>query len=247
MVARGLAKAIIANAPDEFDKACARWRELYQAALDDQAEQNRIVLDGSVRPGDRKAAEARRRETEDSYACCAMRHRTHPSDFYTYRFRQRGFLPGYSFPRLPLAAHIPGVRACRRQPGNGEYLQRPRFLAISEFGPGAIIYHEGARYEIKRIQVPMSSGGIGTVDTGRIPLRILRLPPCDVPVWTCARTAKHPEHTAIRADAHADRSAVAANASPATKKNGAGRLRVANLPYRFSQHGPDGPHRCIDR
>ena len=47
----------------------------------------------------------------------------------------------------------------------GDYLQRPRFLAISEFGPGAIIYHEGARYEVKRIQVPMSTGGIGTVDT----------------------------------------------------------------------------------
>ena len=46
----------------------------------------------------------------------------------------------------------------------GNYLQRPRFLAIAEFGPGALIYHEGARYEVRRIQVPMAAGGVGTVD-----------------------------------------------------------------------------------
>ena len=33
------------------------------------------------------------------------------SDFYTYRYlASEGFLPGYSFPRLPLAAYIPGSR-----------------------------------------------------------------------------------------------------------------------------------------
>ena len=55
------------------------------------------------------------------------------SDFYTYRYlASEGFLPGYSFPRLPLAAYIPG--AMRR---SGDYVQRPRFVAINEFGPGA--------------------------------------------------------------------------------------------------------------
>ena len=34
------------------------------------------------------------------------------SDFYSYRyFASEGFLPGYSFPRLPLAAYIPGGAA----------------------------------------------------------------------------------------------------------------------------------------
>src|SRR5699024_10679070 len=47
---------------------------------------------------------------------------------------------------------------------SGDYLQRPRFLAISEFGPGALIYHEGARYEVSRVQVPMARDGLGTVD-----------------------------------------------------------------------------------
>ncbi|MGH3366899.1 MAG: DUF1998 domain-containing protein, partial [Nocardioidaceae bacterium] len=72
------------------------------------------------------------------------------SDFSSYRyFASEGFLPGYSFPRLPLAAYIPGMR------GKGNtWLQRPRFLAIAEFGPGAIIYHEGARYQVSRINLP---------------------------------------------------------------------------------------------
>ena len=75
------------------------------------------------------------------------------SDFYSYRyFAAEGFLPGYNFPRLPLSAWLPGQRAGR---GRDEYLQRPRFLAISEFGPRGIVYHEGARFEIHKAMLPV--------------------------------------------------------------------------------------------
>ncbi|XGU18572.1 DUF1998 domain-containing protein [Rhodococcus sp. 3Y1] len=40
-------------------------------------------------------------------------------------------------------------------------MQRPRFLAISEFGPGAFIYHEGARYEVNRVSLPAREDGSG--------------------------------------------------------------------------------------
>src|SRR5260370_23365687 len=83
------------------------------------------------------------------------------SDFYSYRyFASEGFLPGYSFPRLPLAAYVPGER--RR----GTYIQRPRFIAVSEFGPGALIYHEGQRYQVKRVQVPSGAepGEVATAE-----------------------------------------------------------------------------------
>ena len=81
-------------------------------------------------------------------------------DFYPYRyFASEGFLPGYSFPRLPLAAFIPAER--RTRSGQGDYVQRPRFLAISEFGPGAFIYHEGARYEVNRVSLPARDDGTG--------------------------------------------------------------------------------------
>ena len=79
------------------------------------------------------------------------------SDFNPYRYlASEGFLPGYSFPRLPLAAYVPGPAAASR---DGDYLQRPRFLAIREFGPGALIYHEGARYQVTRIQLPPDAAG----------------------------------------------------------------------------------------
>src|SRR5262249_20649527 len=49
---------------------------------------------------------------------------------------------------------IPGSR------GRGNtWLQRPRFLAVREFGPGALIYHEGARYQVSRINLPRHVDG----------------------------------------------------------------------------------------
>jgi hypothetical protein len=75
-------------------------------------------------------------------------------DYYSYRYlASEGFLPGYSFPRLPLSAYIPGLRGA-----GSTWLQRPRFLAISEFGPRSVIYHEGARYQVSRISLPRGPG-----------------------------------------------------------------------------------------
>ena len=156
---------IVTNAAKVFELACDRWRSLYRSALADQSEQNRIVLDTSVGIREKKLANGRRREAESQLEL--LRNDTSDgqhSDFYTYRyFASEGFLPGYSFPRLPLAAYIPGVKAGGKGDG-GSYLQRPRFLAIGEFGPGALIYHEGARYEVRRVQVPMAAEGLGSVD-----------------------------------------------------------------------------------
>ena len=74
------------------------------------------------------------------------------SDFYSYRyFASEGFLPGYSFPRLPLSAYHP--RPARAKPRT--ILSRPRFLAISEFGPRSIVYHEGSRYIVNKVILPV--------------------------------------------------------------------------------------------
>src|SRR5207245_6360008 len=109
-----------------------RWRSIYRAARRQQRVQNAIVMDASAAPESREAAQRLRGEaetqlkllTEDEAAALQ-------SDFYSYRyFASEGFLPGYNFPRLPLAAFIPG----RRQKSD-EFVSRPRFLAISEFGP----------------------------------------------------------------------------------------------------------------
>ena len=155
---------VVMAAPERFDRAFDRWRELFTAALVDQDEQNRRVLDHSLSERDRQIAGRRRREAETQLKLLineSVDSKSVLSDFNPYRYlASEGFLPGYSFPRLPLAAYIP---TSARRFGDGDYLQRPRFLAIREFGPGALIYHEGARYQVSRIQLP--PGGAGDLVT----------------------------------------------------------------------------------
>lgn len=90
------------------------------------------------------------------------------ADFNPYRYlASEGFLPGYSFPRLPIAAYIPGGAGRR---SDGDYVQRPRFLAVSEFGPRSLIYHEGNRYEVFRAQVSQDeNGNLTLADAWRCP------------------------------------------------------------------------------
>ena len=136
--------------PRRFEQALERWRTLYAAALTQAREQNRIAMSATRSARDRHQARRLRAEAENQLDILrATSDHRGQSDFYTYRyFASEGFLPGYSFPRLPLSAFIPGRRGRYDKP---EYLQRPRFLAISEFGPQTYIYHEGARYRINRV------------------------------------------------------------------------------------------------
>ena len=135
---------------NRLDDACGRWRELFQAAAAQAREQTRIAQDPSAGGRQKNRARALRREAEAQMdLLTADATDRFQSDFYPYRYlASEGFLPGYSFPRLPLSAFVPGRR------GRDEYLSRPRFLAISEFGPGALVYHEGSRYQIERVVIP---------------------------------------------------------------------------------------------
>jgi serine/threonine protein kinase len=160
----------IERAPKKFDASFDRWRQLFRAAVLDQYEQNKRVVDHTLTPGEQGRARSRRREAETQTNLLLNRStdsKSVMSDFNPYRYlASEGFLPGYSFPRLPLAAYIP--RAGNRRNADGDYLQRPRFLAIREFGPGALIYHEGARYQVTRVQLPPDvSGDLATAEARR--------------------------------------------------------------------------------
>lgn len=165
----GWIEDVVRSALRRFDDDCERWRRLYRSALAEREEQHRIAGDLSVDPKSRRRAQARRAEAESRLKLLRNEDSEESfSDFYTYRyFASEGFLPGYSFPRLPLAAYIPGQRGeSRYGQKNGAYIQRPRFIAISEFGPGALIYHEGQRYAVDRVQVPTGAvpGQVATSD-----------------------------------------------------------------------------------
>jgi ATP-dependent helicase YprA (DUF1998 family)/very-short-patch-repair endonuclease len=144
---------VLVQVPTSFDNACRRWRGLYLAALNQSKRQQRIILDPSRDPKDRESAKRLRAEAEAQLRLLLETSASTHSDFYSYRyFASEGFLPGYNFPRLPLSAFLPGRR---QQHGMDEFLTRPRFLAITEFGPRSIIYHEGSRYVINKVILPV--------------------------------------------------------------------------------------------
>lgn len=150
---------VLAQVGRQFEQACERWRGLYRAALSQAKAQDRIIRDASRSAQDKAQAERLRREAESQLKLLTEAEDLAQSDFYSYRyFASEGFLPGYSFPRLPLSAYIPGRRTKQRD----EFLSRPRFLAISEFGPQAFVYHEGSRYVINKVILPVEDDDVLT-------------------------------------------------------------------------------------
>ncbi|MDJ0840168.1 MAG: DEAD/DEAH box helicase [Acidobacteriota bacterium] len=149
---------VLARLPYAFEAACDRWRDLYVAAWHQAERQGRIVRDSSRSAEDRQRAKGLREDAEMRLKLLLDTGEYTNSDFYSYRyFAGEGFLPGYNFPRLPITAFLRGHR--RGGSEEEDALSRPRFLAISEFGPRAIIYHEGARYMINRVDIPVGNDG----------------------------------------------------------------------------------------
>lgn len=135
--------------PIRFDQSCERWRDLFRAASRQSHKQHQVIHDQTRSRAERKVATGLRREAESQLELLQDAESAFKGDFWTYRyFASEGFLPGYNFPRLPITAFIRGRKKAK---GGDEYLSRPRFLAISEFGPRALIYHEGKRYRINRV------------------------------------------------------------------------------------------------
>ena len=141
-------RRVIEQAPQTFDQACDRWRELYRMASQ-QIDQARRIIDGSYHRrytrDEAREAERREREARRQKDLLTQQGSQYASEFYPYRYlASEGFLPGYNFPRLPVRTFLP------TEARDGEFLARPRFLAISEFGPFNIIYHEGRKYQVRR-------------------------------------------------------------------------------------------------
>jgi very-short-patch-repair endonuclease len=169
----GWLNRVLEQAEEKFDRACDRWRDLYRAAQRQREMQNKIIGDVTRSQKDKEQARRLRAEAESQMELLTSGDELAQSDFYSYRyFASEGYLPGYSFPRLPLSAYIAGRRQGKNE--RDEYLSRPRFLAISEFGPRSIIYHEGSRYLVNRVILPVEAQG----ERGLITLQAKLCPHC---------------------------------------------------------------------
>ncbi len=166
------AAATVAAAPVRFDRAFDRWRGLLNAAKEQRDAAGATVNDYAAPANEKKAAKTRRNQAEDQIELLQKGKSSQTSDFYTYRYlATEGFLPGYNFPRLPLLAYIPTTADGR---GKQTYLQRPRFLALSEFGPRSLVYHEGRAYRVVRAMLAMGQRHGATPDL-RLPTQTLRI------------------------------------------------------------------------
>ena len=149
---------VLAQVERSFDAACDRWRGLFRAAVGQRALHHAIIGDHSRPEPERNHSRRLRAQAESQIRLLTEAEGVYEGDFYSYRyFATEGFLPGYNFPRLPISAYVP---ARRGRTGRDEYISRPRFLAISEFGPRALIYHEGARYRVYKVNLDFGSDAI---------------------------------------------------------------------------------------
>ncbi len=146
-------ETVLTNAPQKLDEAFNRWRDLFDAAQRQLDEARRVQDDAyrtRVAKQDVKVAERREIEAKRQLELlCNQTRRSEESDFYPYRYlASEGFLPGYSFPRLPVRAYVDS--GADRQ----AYLNRARLLAIREYGPQNVIYHEGRKFQVTRSLLP---------------------------------------------------------------------------------------------
>ncbi|MGH1506992.1 DEAD/DEAH box helicase [Ralstonia solanacearum] len=166
--------AVFQRAFKEFDTALSRWRDLYRATVRQIELNYRIENNPAANERERREAQQRHNEARKQRDLLLAGDSAFNSDFYTYRYlASQGFLPGYNFPRLPLLAYIP---ARRGNIGRESFLSRPRFLALSEFGPYSLIYHEGSQYRVTKALLTI--GGQDQVAEGaKLPTEVARLCP----------------------------------------------------------------------
>jgi len=138
---------VLAEAALEFDRAFDRWRELYRAATRQLLTAQQALLQARRAEDQQQANRLQQEALRQRNLLLQIGVQREESDFYPYRYlASEGFLPGYNFPALPLRAWVPR--------GEGEFIPRPRELALREFAPGNILYHEGAKWEVVAFQAP---------------------------------------------------------------------------------------------
>ncbi len=141
---------IAEGAPHRFARAFDRWRELYKAATEQRDTARKIIDNPRSLRKDRDTAEQREREAKREIQLLLNESGISESEFYIYRYlSNEGLLPGYNFPRLP-------VRALISSGTEAHSIDRPRFLGLTEFGPGNTLYYEGRKHRVSAVVLPAS-------------------------------------------------------------------------------------------
>ncbi len=136
-----------------FDKAFDRWRTLYRSAKKMMNDAHIILYDPTIKDKEIKR-DAKLQYNVGLRQCDLLTNETKStfgdqSEFYVFRYlASEGFIPGYNFTRLPVRSFV-GYKYEDR----GEYISRARSVALREFGPNNVIYHNGNKYRIVRMMM----------------------------------------------------------------------------------------------
>lgn len=158
---------VIEQSPGRFAEAFDRWRELYDATHRQMTSADGIVKSPATSPAERENAKRRYLDAANQLRVLLKTGGGQNNDFYTFRYlASQGFLPGYNFPRLPLMAWIPATgRKQNVSDDAGNMVSRPRFLALSEFGPRSLIYHQGRMFRVVRAKLNVTAADHITSDS----------------------------------------------------------------------------------
>jgi hypothetical protein len=137
---------------DNLDSSMTRWRRLYQSARSLLRRATQPIESGRLSVGSDEYKKYKRHQDQANRQLNLLRNDlggpTELSEFYPYRYlASEGFLPGYNFTRLPLRIFVPTGST------TGEFISRPRSIALREFGPLNIIYHNGRKYRVDQLIV----------------------------------------------------------------------------------------------
>lgn len=146
-------REIMTKAPQQFNECFDHWRRLYVANLKERSDLAEYIGKEDTSKSAQLASQLK--------TLSSTKFTSSYNDFYIFRYlASQGFLPGYSFPTQPLMAWVPDDNGSTIGPHHerGDWLSRARFLGISEFGPGNVIYHNGGIYRCDQLKL---SAGIG--------------------------------------------------------------------------------------
>lgn len=147
---------------DSLDQSLDRWRHLYRSARGILTRATQKIEPGVLPPGTDEYRKYDRQQKQASRQLALLRNEltksSELSEFYPYRYlASEGFLPGYNFTRLPVRVFLP------TGDGNaGDFISRPRSIALREFGPRNVIYHSGRKYRVCQLVVQDTEGSLKT-------------------------------------------------------------------------------------
>jgi superfamily II DNA/RNA helicase len=137
---------------DHLDGSLERWRVLYRSARSLLTRATQPIESGRLSVGSDEYRKAKRLQDQANRQLNLLRNdaggSSELSEFYPYRYlAAEGFLPGYNFTRLPLRIFVPTGST------SGEFISRPRHIALREFGPLNVIYHSGRKYRVTQMVI----------------------------------------------------------------------------------------------